>query len=197
MINNVYRSTPLRMMGMSSGLDTDFIIQQTMRIHQMKIDSRMRSRTTLEWKQQLHTGIRDELRGFRQTFLTTLGANAMLSSSVYNASIAKVSGGNAGKVSIKTNSGSSLGNLTIDSITKLAQGARATSSAVTGVGGSGLSPTARLGSLTGLPGGAINFTTDKLNITVGEGSSATTVSVYRDGSDFYLDAAKTQQITFD
>ena len=166
MINPMNRHSPIRMMGMSSGMDTDFIIQQSMRIHQMKIDSRMRSRTNLEWKQQMHTGIRDELRAFRQSFLTTIGPNAMMSSNVYNASTTKITGKNAGAVTIKTNSSSMLGNLTINSVTRLAQGARATASNVTGASGTGLSSTARLGNILG---GNIEFTDDTMRARTGPG----------------------------
>ena len=184
MMNNIMRSGPMRMMGMASGMDTDFIIQQSMRIHQMKIDARMRSRTLLEWRQQAHTGIRDELRSFRQSFLTTLGPNAMLSSSVFNTSKALLSVNGAAisshsAFSVRTNSTSSIGSFNISRIESVAKGASvSTVSGLQGTTGTPLSPATRLGST-----GAYEY--DKFETIEVNGNN---VNIYRDrAGNFYRD----------
>ena len=194
-MNPIFRSSPTRMMGMSSGMDTEFIIQQTLRMHQMKIDTQWRARATLEWRQQTLNGVRDQIADFRRTFLTTQGSTGMLNrlSNVYNTHKATVTGGNnnanVGKVSIRTSTNSDTGTLTINSVNKLAHGAQAVSSNVTGVGGSGLSPTSTLGSLSGLPGtgsGKISFSDDVFKITAGEDGSETTFNIWRDDDGNYF-----------
>ena len=80
MINPMQRSGPVRMMGMSSGMDTDFIVQQTLRMHQFRIDNKIRQRTLIEWRQQTHNSIRDQLSDFRSSLLSMTSPRSMLSS---------------------------------------------------------------------------------------------------------------------
>ena len=174
MMNPVYRHSPMRMMGLSSGLDTNAVIQQAMRLQQRKLDSLTRSRTTLQWRRELHTNLREQLSGFRSSFLTTIGPNAMMSSSVYNTSIAEVTGNNANAVTIRTGADSAQGSMTINSISKLAQGARATASNVSGPGGHGISPNARLGDLLGS-----DFDGESMEVTIG-GAAERTITLSRD-----------------
>ena len=119
-INPINNST-LRLIGMSSGMDTDSIVQQMLRIHQLKIDSQFRSRTMLEWKQQSLNGIKDQITDFRRTFLTAMGANAMRVSSAYNSTIATLTGKNSGAVSVATTINTATGTLRIGQIESLAK----------------------------------------------------------------------------
>ena len=191
-INPLTRSSPVRMMGMSSGIDTDSLIQQMMRAHQMRIDNRLRARTLLEWKHQTHTSIKDQINDLRNTYLRSSGLSSVLNRNAYNAVVANLTGANSNAVSIKTGSNSPTGTMTITKVESLAKGASITSDAsVTGIGGSGLSMTARLGSLN-LTGGAINFTDDKLSLTTEGGDS---VEIYRNaGGDYVYNGS---QLVFD
>jgi len=137
-------------------MDTDFIIQQTLRIHQMKIDSRMRARTILEWRQATQTSIRDQITSFRNSFLRTGGANSMMVRSAYNTTIAEVTGKNAGAVTVRANTGAALGTIRIDQIISLAKGANMTSAERVSTSGQGFSMNARLDSLS-LINGPITF----------------------------------------
>ena len=120
-INSFYASSPIRLMGMSSGLDTDAIIKQMMMLHQMKIDSQMRSRTLLEWRQQSLTDIKTELTDFKRSYLTVLGQNAMRVANIYNSTIATVSGKNKEAVTVATTTGASAGVIKIGEIMSLAK----------------------------------------------------------------------------
>jgi len=138
----------MRMMGLASGLDTDSIIQQTLRLHQMKIDSRMRARTILEWRQATQTSVRDQIQSFRNTFLTTLGSSGMLSPGTYSATKATVTGTNAGAVSVRVSPSGKAGTFRIDQILQLARGATLTSEYRASTSGQGFSMNARLDSLS-------------------------------------------------
>jgi len=165
MINPLFRSSPTRIMGMASGMDTDFIIQQTLRLHQMKIDSRMRARTILEWRQATQTSVRDQIQAFRNTFLTTGGLSGMLNKNTYNGTVAEVSGKNAGAVSVRTLNGATPGTFRIDQIVSLARGANMTSANRASISGQGFAMSARIDSLS-LANGPITFNNYKA--TAGE-----------------------------
>ena len=174
MISSINRNSPVRMTGLSSGLDTSAIIQQAMRLNRMKIDSMMRARTTLQWKREMHSSVRDQLSSFRNSFLTTLGPNAMLSSSVYNTAAAEVTGKNSSAVTVRTGPGSEIGSLSINSISKLAQGARAVASNVSGDSALGISSNTRLGDILGsdFDGG--------MEVTIAAGGEEKTVTLSKD-----------------
>ncbi|MCL2221166.1 MAG: flagellar filament capping protein FliD [Oscillospiraceae bacterium] len=163
MINPMNRHSPIRMMGLASGMDTDMIIQQTLRMHQFRIDNRTRDRTILQWRQETHNSIRDEITALQRNFMTA-SANAMnplLSRRTFNSTVANINGANSSAVSIRTSTNTPVGSMRIDRIESLAQGARIGSgNSVTGVGGAGLNPASGVGALR-FPGNdnRINFTT--------------------------------------
>jgi len=134
-------------MGLSSGLDTDFIIQQTLRLHQLKIDSQFRTRTNFEWKQQALNGVKDNINDFRRSFLTVLGQNAMRLSSTYNSTIATVTGKNASAVSIATSINSAVGSMRIGQIASLAKATSVSSAGSISRNGQGFKLTDKLGNL--------------------------------------------------
>jgi len=159
------------MMGLASGMDTDFIVQQTLRMHQFKIDNQMRNRKLIEWRQQTHNTIKDEITSIRQTFLSNLGSKSMMSRNAFNATKATITSNNvnSSKVSIRTNAGSPLGNINVQSVNKLASGASLqTSGAVTGTNGNGFASGIRLGAMEfGNTGEKISWTQDGGTIRVG------------------------------
>ncbi|MDR2569819.1 MAG: flagellar filament capping protein FliD [Oscillospiraceae bacterium] len=156
---NPMRSQPTRMMGLASGMDTDFIIQQTMRMHQFRIDNQMRNRTLIEWRQQTHTTIKNEITSLRQTFLSNLGTKTMMNRNAFNSTRATVSGNNTNAVTIRTTSGSPLGNFNIQGVAQLAKGAHLTTAAgVTGANGNGFASGTRLNQMEFEGGGEISWT---------------------------------------
>ena len=189
-INPLNNST-LRMIGLSSGMDTDSIVQQMMRLHQLKIDSQFRSRTMLQWKQQSLNTIKDQITDFRRTFLTTMGASAMRLSSAYNSTVATVTGKNAGAVSIKTNVSSATGMLKIGWIESLAKATSVSSAASASRTGNGFNLTDKLGTLQ-LSNGNIAFDSK------GEAKATiydTEILLKKSEIDSYIDTYKTDEFT--
>jgi len=164
---NPMRAQPTRMMGLASGMDTDFIIQQTLRMHQFKIDNQMRNKKLIEWRQQTHTGIKDEISKLRSTYLSNLGSKTMMNRNVFNATKATITGANAGAVSIRTNTGSPIGNFKINSVTQLAKGAHMVTQGSVSADNAGFSSSAKLGDLDFANGGKIDWTRDGGTVKVG------------------------------
>jgi len=154
------------MMGLASGMDTDFIIQQTLRMHQFKIDNQMRNKKLIEWRQQSHNTIKDEITSLRQTFLSNLGAKSLMNRNAFNSTIANVSGKNSNLVSVRTNAGSPLGNFNITRVESLAKGAHLTTAAGVSASGNGFATSTRLGEME-FGGGQISFTRNGGTVRVG------------------------------
>ena len=140
-------SSNIKMLGMYSGWDTESIISQMMKISQLRIDSKTRSRIALQWKQESLNNIKTELTDFRRTYLTALGASALRVSSAFNSTVAKISGTNAGAVSIKTSINSAVGTMKIGQVYSLAKNASVTTLGSASRDGAGFKLTDTLGSL--------------------------------------------------
>jgi len=153
------------MMGMASGMDTDFIIQQTLRMHQMRIDTQLRQRTLLQWRQDTHTGIRDQIAGFRNNFLSNLGVNSMINRNAFNTNKATASGKNADAVTVRALPGTSTNNIRIGNIDQLARGARAvTNDTVANSNKTNLNMTSGIGALFGGAGGSLSFSANAADV---------------------------------
>jgi len=168
------------MMGLASGMDTDFIIQQTLRMHQFKIDNQLRNKKLIEWRQQTHTSIKDEITSLRQTFLSNLGSKSMMNRNAFNSTISSVTGANSNKVSIRTNAGSPLGNFSINSVSQLAKGAHLNTASGVSANSNGFATTSRLGDLRFGSGEGIDWDQAKGTIRVG----GQDISVERNGDEF-------------
>ena len=121
MVNPLGRSSPVRMMGLASGMDTDFIIQQTMRMHQSRIDNQLRARTTLQWRIDTHNNVSSKINTFRDSFLRSTGPQGMLNRNMFLANTANVLSGNAnGAVSVRAMGGTAMSNVTINRVYSLA-----------------------------------------------------------------------------
>ena len=119
---------PTRLFGLASGLDTEALVKNLMKLEQLKLDRELRAKTTLQWRQDALNNVAADLKTFKNTFLTTLGADGMLSSGAYTAFKVELSGAMKESVSISANSEASAGKITINKITQLASGAKAESS---------------------------------------------------------------------
>lgn len=76
MINN-----RLRFSGLSSGLDTDSIIEQLMRIERIKLERVEQEKKILEWKRDDYRDITNLLRGFRDEYFDVLNSSTNFRSS--------------------------------------------------------------------------------------------------------------------
>lgn len=74
MANNISSmlNTRLRMSGLSSGLDTDYMVQQLMRVETMKVDKIKQDKQLLEWKRDDYRSITNMLRGLRDDYFDIL-----------------------------------------------------------------------------------------------------------------------------
>ena len=187
---NPMRSQPTRMMGLASGMDTDFIIQQTLRMHQFKIDNQMRNKKLIEWRQQTHNTIKDEITSLRQTFLSNLGSKTMMNRNVFNATAATISGTHSSAVSIRTNAGSPLGNITIQSVNSLAKGAHLKTTGGVSADKNGFATTTRLGDMK-FGDGSISWTEGSGTVRIGNEN----IRIERNGDDFTFKNAAGTDIT--
>lgn len=80
MLNNRFRLT-----GMASGLDTDSMVEQLMRVERYKVDKVKQDKQVLEWKRDDYRGTIDLLNSFKNTFMDVLSSKDMRSSGSYKA----------------------------------------------------------------------------------------------------------------
>ena len=140
---------PTRLFGLASGMDTESLVKSLMRLEQMKLNRELRAKTTLQWRQDALNNVATDLRTFKNTFLTTLGTDAMLQTSAYTSFKVDLSGAKKDAVSISANSEAIAGQITINKITALASGASVKSEGKLSQGGQQLSEnrSERLGDL--------------------------------------------------
>lgn len=128
-------NTKLRFTGMASGLDTDSIIKQLMRVESMRLDKIKQDKQRLEWKRDDYRSITNSLRGLRDNYFDILNPATNLRSATSLAAY-KVTYGGADTYSAFTaapGSGTIPGNYTISNV-KVAETAKV-SSAVSVTGG--------------------------------------------------------------
>ena len=124
-VSSVYSSSS-RITGLYSQLDTDEIVKDLLEVQQTKIDSKDQQKTEQEWYYDALESVNDLVEDFKNSYLSTLGDNSMLTSATYKSYSATVSDTSA--VSISTTTSALTGSYTIDSITQLAENASISSS---------------------------------------------------------------------
>jgi flagellar hook-associated protein 2 len=115
-------SSRLRLTGMASGLDTDSIVNDLMRIEQLKVDKVYRQKVLAEWRREAVTNVRNKLRTFRDTYSSALSSLNMNTSSVYKKFNVEMAANPY--VKITANSSAREGTYRIDKITRLAETAK-------------------------------------------------------------------------
>ncbi|MDR1589196.1 MAG: flagellar filament capping protein FliD [Oscillospiraceae bacterium] len=134
-------ASTLRLTGLSSGMDTDSIIKNLMKIEQLKLDRQLHERTKLQWKQEALEGVKSDLTSFKQSFLSVLSANSIAKADTYNTYKIDVTGANASAVTLSAGLDASTGSITVNEITQLAKGASSVSSGKVSNNDEGLSAT--------------------------------------------------------
>ena len=208
------RPAPIRMMGLMSGIDTDMIVQQSTRAHQARIDTRVRSRTLLEWRLEEQRAIRQQIEDFQTRFLTAAGANGMLSRNRFNSTVASLTGNQQNHVTMRPSINSALGTMTINRVGSLARSTHVNGLTNISGTGAGLATTDRIGAAglfdferdRGEVGGVTvyrelhtgqannnptgEFTVGGTNVIFNQARNVTiggnTYTVERDGADFHL-----------
>ena len=171
MINGM-RPAPIRMMGLSSGMDTDMIIQQMMRVHQFRIDQRSRQRTMIQWRKETHNSIADEIRNFQRQFLSlTESATTLRHSSAFVATRANVTAGSPqlrNAVTISTLAGSTTGSIQINHVASLARNAAIQSSTRVSHAAGGMNPAHSLQDIRFAGNQTIDFGTAHASFTLSD-----------------------------
>lgn len=119
-------STPNRIIGLSSGLDTETMVKNMLSAQQMKVDRAFRQNTKAEWKLEAYTELNKAVTSFRNDFLSTLGANSMVKNSAYNTFNVKMASNSA--ISVTATSSALAKNFSIASV-RMAKADTATSGA--------------------------------------------------------------------
>ncbi len=143
-----------RVSGLASGMDTDSIVKNMMKIQQSKYDKMYQVKTRDEWKRDAYTDVNNALRKFKDEYASFLNNKSnMLSVSTYKSTKADVPANPS--LSVTVNATASEGSYTV-SVQQLAQGAKM-SGAKASDSAEGFSSTTlgkmAIGSLAGLAGG--------------------------------------------
>lgn len=87
MINNISNilNSRFRLTGMASGLDTDSMVQQLMKVERYKVDKVKQDKQILEWKREDYRSISSLLKGFMDTYMDVLSSSDMRSNNSYKA----------------------------------------------------------------------------------------------------------------
>ena len=118
---------PLRLSGLSSGIDTDAVVKALLTTEQARVDKQKQTTTKLEWKANALREINTLMKNFRSEYLSVLSpASNMLSASAYNIYTATLLTPTSA-VSISAGSSAVAGKVTINSITQLATSAKVSS----------------------------------------------------------------------
>lgn len=118
----MYTMNRLRFGGLASGLDTDSIVNDLMKIEQMKVDKLKQERQVLEWRKDDYRSTSNLLRGFYDEYFDILYSNInMTSANTYNT--LKVQSSNDKYLTATASAGAYPANKTITEI-KMATAAR-------------------------------------------------------------------------
>lgn len=113
----------LRITGMSSGIDTEGIVQKLIKVEQIKVDRAKQEKQYLEWQKEDYREVANSLRGFQDEFFDVLNPTSNLMSestfSLFTGS-AEIAGITSSDVTVETTANSVAGDITINSITQLA-----------------------------------------------------------------------------
>ncbi len=123
-INSIYSaSSTIRFSGMASGLDTESIIKDLMRIEQMKVDKLKQNRQLIEWQRDAYREVTNLLRGLKDEFFDILNPGSyMLSAQRYKTF--SVTSSHDQYITATANADAMAGTYVIDSIDSLAQAAK-------------------------------------------------------------------------
>lgn len=121
-------SSTTRLYGLSSGLDTETIVNNLMSVEQLKIDKVFRQKEKAQWTLDAYNNINSQLKTFRQTYFSALSPDTnMYSVASYRAYDVSVGTNNA--ISIESTSSASA---TSFSIKKVQQALTATAASTAG-----------------------------------------------------------------
>ena len=124
-INSINPIPRMRFGGLATGLDTQYMVSELMRVENMKVDKLRQNLQLVEWRQDQYRSITDRLTAFRRDFFDPVRpSNYLMSPATFNTF--QATSADSAVISATAQSGAAVGVNTIDRITSLAQAARAT-----------------------------------------------------------------------
>ncbi len=121
--------TSNRITGLSSGLETETIVEGLMSSYQTKLDKHTQKTTKLEWTADAYREINTLIKNFRSSYLSALSETNMMTGSAYSKFYASIQT-DTDAVSISASASAKACTMTIDSITQLAEAASISSTGV-------------------------------------------------------------------
>lgn len=109
-----------RITGLATGIDTDSIIKNMMKVERMKVDTAKQDQQYVKWQQEAYREIANLLRSFQSDYFDLLNPSTNFRSpSMFAAfnSIAQVNGVDTSVVTVKAGSGATVGTHTLKDIT--------------------------------------------------------------------------------
>lgn len=113
----------LRITGLSTGLDYDSIIKDTLKPYKLKIQAQEQQKQILEWKQEQYQSIMKKANSFYNKYLDPTSSNSLYSMKAYNQT--KFTSSDSSIVSVQGSSTASVDNYTVE-VTSLASKASST-----------------------------------------------------------------------
>lgn len=160
--------------GLASGLDTESMIENSVKGYKLKIQNLMNQQTKLGWKQDAYRGVADKLIALREKYTSYASKTNLSSNSFFNNAVNTTTNGkNADKISA---TGKTSNSIRVNGVKQIATAAKYTVSA----DALGLQ---NMGSLTGRtinwnrPDVDVSDVTGSMTIRVGGSSNSTSVSL--------------------
>ena len=177
MASSINAST-LRLTGLSSGLDTESIVDGLLTASKTKLQNAEKQKTLLEWKQSAYKDILNKLNSFQTKYFGT-SATSSSASTILGSALTKLGASYSSKyVSVATTSESTAGSIYVADIVSLASSAK-----LSGAAGVSANPTISVdtGNLADLAGKSMMVTLDgvKKSITFSD-KTYTSVQDVRD-----------------
>ncbi|MCL2049783.1 MAG: flagellar filament capping protein FliD [Defluviitaleaceae bacterium] len=117
-------NTPIRFAGLSSGMDTQSMVQQLMRAESMKMDRLTKRRTLVQWRQEQMHNVITRLNDFRKDNTDYIRANSITNDNSWNtraATVESASGEKVKGIAVKADPNAEVGSFDIE-VVSLAAG---------------------------------------------------------------------------
>ena len=178
MSSSVNAST-LRLSGLSSGLDTESIVEGLLTASKTKLENAEKQKTLLGWKQEAYKSILTKLNSFQTKYFGTSATSSSSASTILGSALSKLGASySSNYVSVSTSADSNAGSIYVSDIVSLASSAKLSSASSVSA-----NPTISVdtGNLSDLAGKSIMVTLDgvKKSITFSD-KTYTSVQDVRD-----------------
>jgi len=119
--------SPIRITGLTSGLDTESVVKSLMEVEQLKVNRVIREKTSLEWKNDAERDVNSLIFDFKSENLSALNADSNVGASSFFNNFTVTNLNSANFASITPRTGAATGSVTIDSVSLLATAASVSS----------------------------------------------------------------------